>query len=359
MIAGFFLLSWLAGCGTASDGTEPLSSDQTLRELALVPNFASNTVSVKELDLSTGTVSTLGSPVPSAGSHPVAVRSHPNLKVFYVVNRDSSVITEFSLDEQGNARLLSSIACPNQTQLFVVHPSGGWAYAAGGTTLRSYEVSSTGILSVVGADVTLANEAGWDAAFSANGGLLHLPELGQVQSFVLNDGLPGQATSLPLDSSVDRAVDVDVRPMGGCMLVSVQGRDSIRAYTLTKNGRPDVLAVHDLSFRPATGDFSENGQYYLGENGAPSVHVYKTTVGGMLSELEDSPLELSGIGGAYFTSLDLTENLVLSTDGNPNNRLDVRVRHSDGALRGSSSDHQGLSIPGQFAFLLFREPVDR
>lgn len=355
-IAGLCLMGWLAGCGSLSSSSGPFSANPTVRELAIVPNFASNSLSVKELDLEAGSVRPLGAPIPSAGTHPVSVRSHPSLKVFYVVNRDSNVITEFSLEESGKASLVSSIACPSQTQLFVVHPSGGWAYAAGGTTLRTYEISSTGILSVSGGDATLASETGWDAAFSNNGGLLHVPELGQVQTFVLSEGLPGQVTSLPLGSSSDRAIDADVRPGGGCMLVSIQGTDSIRAYTLGATGRPDTLQVQDLSFRPATGDFAENGQYYLGENGSPSVHVYKTTTGGLLSELEDSPLTVAGTGGAYFTSLDLAERLVVSTDGNPNNRLDVRLRQSGGGLLQGSSDSQGLSVPGQFAFLLFRSP---
>ncbi len=356
IFAGLVLLGCLAGCGSLNTGTESQAPSPTLRELAIVPNFASNTLSVKELDVYTGSVQAVGDPVPSAGTHPVAVRSHPNLKVFYVVNRDSQVITVFSLDVSGAASLISSVACPAQTQLFAVHPSGGWAYAAGGTTLRTYEISSTGLLSVSGGDAVLANEAGWDAAFSNNGGLLHVPELGQIQSFVLSDGLPGQSVSIPLARSSDRAIDVDVRPGGGCMLISIQGSDSIRSYTLGRNGRPETLLEQDLGFRPATGDFAENGHYYLGENGAPSVHVFKTTPGGLLSELADSPLEVAGTGGAYFTALDLTERLVISTDGNPNNRLDVRLRQTSGALLEGSTHSQGLSIPGQFAFLLFREP---
>ena len=67
-------------------------------------------------------------------------------------------------------------------------------------------------------------------------------------------------------------------------------------------------------------------------------------------------MALTGTGGAFFTALDLTENFVLSTDANPNNRLDIRLRQADGKLAGSLSDSQSLSIPGQFDFMLFLEP---
>ncbi len=348
------LLAGLAGCGSRGDEATPSNPTVRLRELLIVPNFGSNTVTVKSVNLQNGTSSVVGNPVPSAGTHPLIVKSHPNVKVFYVVNRDSSVITEFTLDENGAASLISSIACPNQTRLFVLHPSGGWAYAAGGTTLRTYSISSSGVLSVQGGDVVLANEPGWDADFSRNGTVLHLPEVGQIQSFPVASGVLGSVTTTPLASGADRAVDLDVRPGGTSMEVSVQGNDSIRAYTLGNNGFPNGVAVQNLNFRPATADFADNGQYYLGENGSPAVHSFQTNASGSLSELADSPLVMAGTGGAFFNGLDLTENFVFSTDGNANNRLDVRLRQNDGRLLGSSSDSQALNVPGQFAFMLFQ-----
>lgn len=351
-----FLLGSLVGCGAHSNDTNSPNPTGRLRELVVIPNFAANTVTVKSINLENGTSSILGNPVPSAGTHPLIVKSHPNVKVFYVVNRDSNVITEFSLDENGSANLISSISCPNQTQLLVVHPSGGWAYAAGGTTLRTYSVSSSGILSVQGGDVVLANEPGWDADFARNGSVLHIPELGQVQSFPVAGGVLGAVTTTPLASNADRAVDLDVRPGGASMEVSVQGNDSVRAYTLGSNGLPNSLTVKSLNFRPSTADFADNGQYYLGENGSPAVHAFQSNTSGSLSELADSPLVVAGSGGAFFNALDLTENLVFSTDGNANNRLDVRLRQADGRLLGSSSDTQGLNVPGQFALMLFLIP---
>lgn len=351
-----FLLGWMAGCGTHGEDSISSNPPVRLRELLIIPNFAANTVTIKSVNLEDGTSSVLGNPVPSAGTHPLIARSHPNVKVFYVVNRDSNVITQFTLDENGNARLISSIACPNQTQLFVVHPSGGWAYAGGGTSLRTYAISSSGVLSVQGADATLAGEPGWDADFSRNGTALHVPELGQLQSFPVAAGVLGTPITTPLASNADRAVDLDLRPGGTSIAVAVQGNDSIRAYTLGNNGFPNTLTVQNLTFRPATADFADNGQYYLGENGSPSVHAFQSNPSGVLSELADSPLVLSGTGGAYFNALDLTEKLVFSTDGNANNRLDVRLRQADGRLIGSSSDTQGLNVPGQFAFMLFLTP---
>ena len=348
------LLAGLGGCGSAGDPAQASGPTVRLRELLILPNFGSNTVTVKSVNLENGTSSVVGSPLPSAGTHPLIVKAHPSVKVFYVVNRDSSVITEFSLDESGTANLVSSIACPNQTQLFVLHPSGGWAYAAGGRSLRTYAVSSSGILSVQGGDVALANEPGWDADFSRNGTVLHLPEVGQVQSFPVASGVLGSVMTTLLASSADRAVDLDVRPGGTSMEVSVQGNDSVRAYTLGNNGFPNSVAVQNLNFRPATADFADNGQYYLGENGSPAVHSYQTSASGSLSELADSPLVMAGTSGSFFNALDLTENFVFSTDGNANNRLDVRLRQNDGRLVGGSSDNQALNMPGQFAFMLFQ-----
>ncbi len=322
----------------------------------MVPNFAANSIAVKQVHLEDGTTSALGDPIPSAGTHPVIVKAHPHVKVFYVVNRDSNVITQFSLEESGKASLLSSIACPDQTQLFLVHPSGGWAYAAGSSRLRTYSISSTGVLNVQGADSELAAEPGWGADFSHGGKMLHVPELGQIQSFPLIGGALGPDVTTPLASSTDRAVDLDLKPGSACLEVAVQGNDSICAYTLGSDGFPNGVTVQHLKFRPATADFAQNGQYYLGENGSPAVHVYQVSAGGLLSEMSGSPLALAGSGGAFFTALDPSENFVMSTDANANNRLDVRLRVGDGKLAGSQSDRQSLNIPGQFDFMLFLQP---
>ena len=355
-LAALLLLVGLAGCGALSDTQASAQSPQRTTEMVIVPNFAANSLTVKQVNQEDGTTRLVGDPVPSAGTHPVIVKAHPNVKVFYVVNRDSNVITQFSLDDQGKAGLISSIACPERTQLLVVHPSGGWAYAAGGTRLRTYSISSTGILNVQGVDTELAAEPGWGADFSHNGKVLHVPELGQLQSFPISRGALGSGVTTPLAGSTDRAVDLDLKPGSSCLEVVVQGNDSVSAYTLGSDGFPSGVTVQHLKFRPATGDFAQNGQYYLGENGAPAVHVYQVGASGLLSERSDSPMALTGTGGAFFTALDLTENFVLSTDANPNNRLDIRLRQADGKLAGSLSDSQSLNIPGQFDFMLFLEP---
>lgn len=352
--------SLLAACGCGSYTAAPGGAQRnvTLSEMVVTPNFASNSISVKSIHLEDGTSRLVTNAFPSGGTHPVIARAHPNVLVFYVVNRDSNVISQFSLDSAGGVSMISTIACPSNTQLFVIHPSGGWAYAAGGNLLRSYTVSSTGILSVLGTDVILANTAGWDADFSRSGAVLHIPEVGQIQSFpVSNGGVLGVPSSTALASAADAAVDLDVRPGGTSMEVVVQGTNSVRSYALNANGLPGALTVQDLNFQPTTGDFSGSGQYYLGENSSPSVHVYESSpVSGALSELPGSPLTLTGVGGAFFVALDLTENFVFSTDANSNNRLDVRLRQANGQLEGSSVDSQGLSVPGKFDFFLFQTP---
>ena len=320
----------------------------------MIPNFAGNSVTIKEIDLKDGTSKVLDPALPSNGTHPVIVRSHPNLKVFYVVNRDSNVISQFSLEASGTARLASTISCPANTQLLVIHPSGGWAYAAGGTTLRSYTIASTGELSVLRADVALSGPPGWDGDFAHNGDVLHLPVAGQIQSFPVNLGILGTPVNTALASTGDLALDIDVRPEGSALEVCVQGHDSIRGYSLNGSGFLAAVNVQNLPFRPTTGDFASNGQYYVGEEGAPSVHAYNSkSSNGSLTELSDSPLALPGVGGAFFTALDLSERFVFSTDGNSNNRLDARLRQQDGSLQGSVSDNQALDTPGLFDFMLF------
>jgi 6-phosphogluconolactonase (cycloisomerase 2 family) len=354
-LTNFAMLAVLAGCG--SFGADPGLQERSTpaRELLMIPNFAANSVTIKEINLRDGSSKVLEGALPSNGTHPVSVRSHPNLKVFYVVNRDSNVISQFSLDSSGTASMISTISCPGNTQLLLIHPSGGWAYAAGGTTLRTYAIASTGELSVLGADVVLSSSPGWDGDFAHNGDVLHLPETGQIQSFPVRFGILGAPQTTPLDSNADQAVDIDVRPQGSALEVCVQGHDSIRTYDLNSSGFLDNVNVQTLSFRPATGDFASNGQYYLGEDGSPGVHAYHSkSSSGLLSELPDSPLTLDGTGGAFFTALDLTERFVFSTDGNSNNRLDTRVRQPDGSLQGSLSDNQALDTPGLFDFLLFQ-----
>ncbi|MBS2034337.1 hypothetical protein JST97_05085 [bacterium] len=354
-ISALTALLILAGCGNFGSSSDPLNPGVELRELMVIPNFLSDSLTIKEVGLKSGLTKVLNPAVPSYGTHPVLVRSHPSLKVFYVVNRDSNVITQFALDVTGGNRLLSSISCPSQTQFLLIHPSGGWAYAAGGGILRTYSVSSEGVLKVQGGDVLLAADCGWDGDFSRNGEVLHIPEVGRIQSFVLNQGNPIQSVDSALASQRDVAMDLDVRPGGTSMAVSVQGNDSVRTYHLDQSGFPGAVTVHNLRFRPTTGDFAFNGQYYLGENASPSVHSYNSSASsGQLTELSDSPLALPGTGGSFFTALDLTEDFVFSTDASSNDRLDVRSRSADGNLVGGGSDNQGLNTPGKFDFILFQ-----
>ena len=352
--------SLLTTCGCGSDTASPSGTQRnvTLNEYVVIPNFGSNSLSIKSVNLQNGTSRPVSTALPSGGTHPVIARAHPNVRVFYVVNRDSNVIAQFSLDSAGAASMISTISCPNSTQLLVIHPSGGWAYAAGGNILRSYTVSSTGILSTLGADTILANTAGWDADFSRTGGLLHVPEVGQIQSFpVSSAGFLGAPSSTALASTTDTAVDLDVRPGGTSMEVAIQGNNSVRSYALNANGLPATVTVQDLNFQPTTGDFSGSGHYYLGKNGSPSVHAYESSpLSGALSELTGSPLTLTGTGGAFFVALDLTDNFVCSTDGNSNNRLDVRLRQANGQFGESTVDNQGLNIPGKFDYFLFQTP---
>ncbi|MFN8609873.1 MAG: hypothetical protein U0931_20200 [Vulcanimicrobiota bacterium] len=344
----------LVGCGSYNLDPQYASRTTELREFLVAPNFSSNSLTIRQVDLHTG-IGKVSSALPSYGTHPLIVRSHPNLKVFYVVNRDSSVISQYSLDASGEASLLGTISCPANTQLLVLHPAGGRAYAAGNDALRTYSVSSSGILQVLGADTLLAAPAGWDADFSGRGEVLHIPEAGQIQSFPLIQGYPGPPVSSPLESQQDLALDVDVRPDGSSMEVVIQGHDSIRSYRLSGAGLPASAGVCRLAFRPALADFASNGQYYLGENGSPSVHAYDSSqANGLLTELSGGAAVLPGLGGAFFTALDPSEKFVFSTDGNSNNRLDLRLRSADGNLLPGKSDNKGLETPGMFDFLVFQ-----
>jgi len=137
---------------------------------AYVGNIDSNDISVFTLDLNTGTLAMLGSPVPT-GSGPRSVLVGPTGNVSYTANQNSDQVSEFSINPNtGALTLLDSVSTDHTPVAPSFHPSGQYAYVANfdSSDVTIYAVDSVGGLRLLGAIRSRATSAGSPARSSGS-----------------------------------------------------------------------------------------------------------------------------------------------------------------------------------------------
>lgn len=373
-LAGVALIALLSsGCGSDDTVNFVPSNTAVLREYAIIANQQpAGSFTVKGLNLQNGTSSVINNQFTTGvGSNPTVVKTHPNINVFYVLNRSSAAISQYTMDRNGGTTFLGTVATPANPLFLVIHPAGGLVYVGAafngaGTagSIRRYSVDGAGALTAVGADVMTTNSLTnnlalvKDADFSFGGGALHVPEVNKVETFTVNpDGaLTATAQANTLGDANFEALDVDVRP-GQASLVAVvrtnQANDRLFSFPVN-NG---VLGA-STNISPAAllnmGDFASNGQYYTGHTSLPQMFGYNVDNStGALTALSTNPMAVGTGVGARFVALDPSNNFMLSTGGVGDNVLVARFRGQNGEFTGSTADSQSLFNASGFDFFTF------
>ncbi len=332
----------------------------TLRELMVIPNLSDNTITVKQVNLNDGTTFTRTT-VSSGAQGPFVVKCNPVTNVFYVLNSNSGLITEFRIDINGNVTSIGNIASPANPLLMTIHPSGRLVFVAGSTRqVFTYAVANDGTLTRVAqtANNFLNGAPGLDADFSGNGAFLHVPVVGGVQTCAIqNDGSLVSNSLNNASGSIgvaDQVLDVDVHPNQTSLQAAIQraGNDAIASFALNAGTVTPTGSAITVPYEVGLGDFSALGRYYLGESGAPRVHGFNTVAAtGALTELASSPSISTGVNALY-TQMDFTSSYIFSTQSIGSNQLVARPLTATGEFNGSSGDNTNLAAPQLFDFFL-------
>lgn len=345
----------------------------SIHEYAIIANTQpAGSFTIKGLNVQNGTSSVLNNQFTTGvGSNPILVKTHPNINVFYVLNSSSATISQYTMDNNGGAAFLGTVATPANPLFMVVHPSGGFVYVGAafngvGTagSIRRYAVASDGTLSQVGADVLTTNSLTnnltriKDADFSFGGGALHVPEVNKIETFNIapDGGLTVTAQANTLGNANYEAIDVDVRP-GQAALVAVVRTSEVNDRLFSFPVNNGVLGASS-NIAPATqmnmGDFASNGQYYVGHATLPQMFGYNVDNStGALTALSTNPMAVTTGVSSRFVGLDPSNNFMLSTGGLGDNVLVARFRGQNGEFVGSTADSQSLFNPSGFDFFTF------
>ena len=374
------LLGVLVGCGnstaSSSSSTDSSSlSDPFLHVYALLPNTTvPGSFTIKAFNTSNGNSSVLNSQFGTGvGDNPVLIRTHPNINVFYVLNNGSATVSQYTMDKNGGASFLGTVATPVNPTLIAIHPSGGYVYVVGGAAnapglIRRFSVTGDGVLDNP-LDVATTNNYSTstdyvkDADFSFAGGTFHLPCVGAIESYPINsDGTLGPAvqslaTAAPTGDAGDNYRDIDVRPGQAslCAVVNaVNGNDKVRSYAVDNGSLSAVQEADTGDLRLGMGCMASNAQYYVGSASNP--HMFGFNVDnstGTLGALATNPMAVGSSISSTFVKLDPTNNFMVSTGGPGDQALVSRFRGSSGEFVGSSSDSQSLTNPSGFDFFAF------
>lgn len=363
----------ISGCGSSDTVNVTQGSTASIHEYAVIANNnVPGSFTIKGVNLQNGTSTVLNNQFTGGvGNNPAIVKTHPNINVFYVLNTGSATISQYTMDNNGGAAFLGTVATPANPRLLVIHPAGGLVYvgaAPGGVNtagaIRRYSVASNGTLTAVGADVATANNFTTnlalfkDADFSFGGGALHIPEVNRVETFnVAADGAltaSGQASAL--GNAAFEALDVDVRP-GQASLVAVVRTNEVNDRLFSFPVNNGVLGASS-NIAPATvlnmGDFSSNGQYYAGHATLPQMFGFNVdNATGALTALGTNPMAVTTGVGSRFVGLDPSNGYILSTGGVGDNILVARYRSQSGEFVGSTADSQSLFNASGFDFFNF------
>ena len=343
------------GCGSDDSTVFTQQAQQQLREFIILPNAATDSVSVRGIDTQTGNTAVLSNN--PTGSTPSMVRTHPTRNLFYVSNLGSSNISGFSIDTNGGTSNLSNspYAGPAGCSMVAIHPSGQFVYAAGGAEIRSYSVGADGSLSQIGVQA-LANGARFDGCFSNQGRFLHIPTVAGITTLTVN-----QATGLlsaPVNTAAAGGVlDVSIHPNGTLLIGTVQvagaNNDQAAPFTVDGNGALTAQAVTNLGYETGFGEIARNGQFYTGEIATANIRGFNVTSNnGALAAITGSPF--AAAGGGAFIGIDPTNSLIYSA-ANSGTTLAGARRLADGTLQAAqNSPFTGnLSTPFVFDFFQF------
>lgn len=384
--AGLVALTGLVATGCGSDTTTGgnIAPSTNIREYVVIANnVAAGGFTIKNLNLQNGTSSILTTQTANVGAdtnNSIMVKTHPNVNVFYVLNKGTAArgtISTYTVDANGAATALGApVPAPVNPQFLSIHPAGGLVYVGGAPAgnnalgdIQRYTVANNGALTLTGLPVKTAFNMTIDFAnrvkdvdYSFGGGALHVGTVNHVETFnIAADGTltPSGQVSL-LGGAAFEALDVDVRP----------GQASLEAVVRTNNAVDNITSfpvangVLGAGTNTVTaeaflwmGDFASNGQYYVGagsQAGGPNDMLGFNVVNdtGALSPLGTNPMNVALGTSSSFVNLDPSNNFILSTGAN-NSVLVARFRGADGNFIGSTVDSQGLTNASGFDYFNF------
>lgn len=377
--AGLVALTGLVATGCGSDETVNVAPANTaiLREYAIIANNVTpGTFTIKNLNLQNGTSNVLNNQFSSQGNQSLLVRTHPNINVFYVLNQASSTVAQFTMDTNGGAQFLGTVAIPANSSMLAIHPSGGFVYVVGAAatntagTIRRFTVNSNGTLAnpldraTTGAGGYTSNlNLVKEGDFSFGGGTFHVGERGGVVSYpVAADGQLGAGVNFNIATGLatDDYRDVDVRPGQASLVASIRtaaGNDFVRGFAVNNGVVSGGNQIDTGEVRLGLGDMATNGQYYLGSESNPRLFGFNVdNATGTLTALASNPAAVTAGARSSFVNLDPSNAFVLSTGGqtfagpSADNVIVARFRGQDGNITGSTADAQALNQAAGFDF---------
>ena len=249
-------------------------------QFAYVANFLGNTVSAYGIDVSTGTLTPIGTFATGNGPYSVAVSS--NGAFAYVANQLDNTVSAYSIDAStGALTLIGTFATGNSPNLVAVSPNGEFAYAPNytGNTVSAYGIdASTGALTPIGSFATGNGPS--SVAVSPNGAFAYVPSVtGNTVSAYSVDASTGALTPIGTFATGNGPDSVAMDPAAPLAFVANSTSNTISAYSVGANGALSLLGTLPTEMDPVAVTVNPTGALvFVANEASNTVSVY--TVGG-------------------------------------------------------------------------------
>ena len=271
----------LTPIGTFATGNGPYSvAVSSNGAFAYVVNLKGNTVSAYGIDASTGALTPIGTFATGGGPDSVAVSS--NGAFAYVANQLDNTVSAYSIDAStGALTLIGTFATGNSPNLVAVSPNGEFAYAPNytGNTVSAYGIdASTGALTPIGSFATGNGPS--SVAVSPNGAFAYVPSVtGNTVSAYSVDASTGALTPIGTFATGNGPDSVAMDPAAPLAFVANSTSNTISAYSVGANGALSLLGTLPTEMDPVAVTVNPTGALvFVANEASNTVSVY--TVGG-------------------------------------------------------------------------------
>jgi DNA-binding beta-propeller fold protein YncE len=235
-------------CKNGSNPSGISSSIYTLvPQYVYVPNELSDNVSMFKVDITSGTLSSLGTI--AAGDGAFGIGATQNLGFVYVTNANSNDVSMFAIDKNtGLLNSLGTIVAGTLTRGLTVDPQNRFVYVANntGSTVSQYLLnSSTGLLTGNGSIVSAGGLGGividpqaeyvYSTQFSGN----------QVSQFIVNQ-VSGALNANGSTATGTGPRGVSIHPTGNFAYVANSSTNTVSMYSI--NRITGVLSANGYSY---------------------------------------------------------------------------------------------------------------
>jgi 6-phosphogluconolactonase (cycloisomerase 2 family) len=283
---------------TVATGTTPYAIAMTASN-AYVANSVSGDVS--QYTITDGVLTAMSTPTVPAGTRPYAVSVHPDGGFLYVVNKDSSNISQYTIEAGGALKPMTQEKVAAGTNPFSIaifyDPSSAKYYAyvanAGSSDISQFNIETDGRLTPM-SQATVpaganANPYSITVKSSGAGKYVYVANSGSDRISQYAIGTDGSLTALvPATAAVSTGTTpyaVTVDPSGQFVYVANEGSRDISQYKIEPDGQLTAMSPARVSAgaNPRAVTVDQSGQFvYVADYGGDTISQYSIVSGGAL-----------------------------------------------------------------------------